>query len=213
MIDFLKGRLAYVESDYVVLNVQGVGYRVFCPNPFVFQGKFDEELMLYVHHHVREEAIALYGFAAREEQTLFRLLLDVSGIGPRVAIGILSGGRPNEVIAAIRREDVMFLTRLHGIGKKTAQRMILDLKDKLSAVAATGEAEAASSAAAAKGAADPNAELAAGTAWTEAREALAALGYTEAELDRVARQLGERIHETGSLDAVMKLALQTLYKG
>src|SRR5690606_1770683 len=92
MIDFLRGKVAHREPEYVVLDVHGVGYRVFCPNPYALAD--EGETTLYIHHHVREDAILLFGFPTREEQSLFRKLLEVSGIGPKVALGILSGGRP-----------------------------------------------------------------------------------------------------------------------
>jgi Holliday junction DNA helicase RuvA len=213
MIDFLRGFIVHRETDYVVIDVHGVGYRVFCANSFAMAiaGKDNEEMTLYIHHHVREDAILLFGFASREEQWLFRRLIDVSGIGPKVAVGILSGGAPDAVIAAIQQEDVAFLTRLPGIGKKTAQRMILDLKDKLAGLPVS----AAASAAVAGGAvATQKALLAAsGGAWGEAKQALLALGYSEAEADRVGATVKSAAPEGASVDALLKLALQVLYKG
>ena len=118
MIEYLRGQVAYAESDYVVLDVQGVGYQIYCGNPFRFD--HNQPLTIYTHHHVREDAMTLYGFTSREELALFRQLLDVSGIGPKVALGILNGGSPKDVLLAIHQENVAFLTRLPGIGKKTA---------------------------------------------------------------------------------------------
>jgi Holliday junction DNA helicase RuvA len=213
MIDFLRGFIVHREADYVVIDVHGVGYRVFCANSHVvaISGKDNEETTLYIHHHVREDAILLFGFTSREEQWLFRRLIDVSGIGPKVAIGILSGGAPDAVIAAIQQEDVMFLTRLPGIGKKTAQRMILDLKDKLAGLPVSS---AASAAVAGGAAAAQKATLAAGSgAWGEAKQALLALGYSEAEADRVGATVKSAAPEGASVDALLKLALQVLYKG
>jgi Holliday junction DNA helicase RuvA len=213
MIDFLRGFVVHREADYVVIDVHGVGYRVFCANPFAvaIAGKENEETTLYIHHHVREDAILLFGFASREEQWLFRRLIDVSGIGPKVAMGILSGGAPDAVIAAIQQEDVTFLTRLPGIGKKTAQRMILDLKDKLAGLPVS----AAAAVAVAGGAvATPTAPAAGGSgAWGEAKQALLALGYSEAEADRVGATVKSAAPEDASVDALLKLALQVLYKG
>ncbi|HZG77016.1 MAG TPA: Holliday junction branch migration protein RuvA, partial [Paenibacillus sp.] len=134
MIDFLRGKPVFVDADFVVLDVRDVGYRVFCPNPYAFAGKADQTVTLFIHHHVREDAVQLFGFATREEQSLFRKLLDVTGIGPRVAVGVLSGGAPERIVAAIQSDDLAFLTRLPGIGKKTAQRIVLDLKDKLDGI-------------------------------------------------------------------------------
>lgn len=207
MIDYLRGTAVHMESDYIVVDVQGVGYRVFCPNPYVFP--MDEDTVVYIHYHVRDDATLLYGFASREEQALFRRLLDVSGIGPRVAMGILSGGRPEEVVMAIRQENIAFLTKLPGIGKKTAQRMILDLKDKLDSFFPGAESIAGSQVAssAAHGAGGWS------TAWEEAREGLSALGYSEAELDRAWEAIKGTELDNASVDILMKQALKALYKG
>jgi holliday junction DNA helicase RuvA len=205
MIDFIRGQLAHVETEYVVLDVQGVGYRLFCASPFGLYDKMGSTVTLFTHHAVREDAMLLYGFVSREEQALFRRLLEVSGIGPRVALGILSGGRPEAVAAAIQQEDVVFLTRLPGIGKKTAQRMILDLKDKLGGLPVALEAAAASTGAVQGSSAN--------AAWREAKEALRALGYKDAELDRAWPEVREKAKDSDGVDALMKLALQVLFKG
>lgn len=207
MIDYLKGYVAHVELEYVVLDVRDVGYRVFTPNPYGL-ARGEEMVQLFIHHHVREDAIQLFGFTTREEQSLFRKLLEVSGIGPRVALGVLAGGRPESVVAAIQQENLTFLTKLPGIGKKTAQRMVLDLKDKLgSAYDASGV-----------GLGLPAAERLAlpddsHASWAAAREALAGLGYRDAELDRAWSALKEKITPDDSPDVLMKLALQQLFAG
>ncbi|MBN2984826.1 Holliday junction branch migration protein RuvA [Cohnella algarum] len=208
MIDFLRGRIVHVEPEYVVLDVRDVGYRVFTPNPYAL-GRNEESTMLFIHHHVREDAIQLFGFATREEQAMFRKLLDVSGIGPRVALGILSGGSPGALAAAIQQENLSFLTKLPGIGKKTAQRMILDLKDKLGAVQ-DGLAFAAAAGVPAPFRTD---EAGNDSAWAVAREALAGLGYRDAELDRAWHVLKDRIKGDESPEALMKQALQQLFQG
>jgi holliday junction DNA helicase RuvA len=210
MIDFVRGALAHVETDYVVLDVQGIGYRLFCANSFGMYDKLGSAVTLYVHHVVREDAMLLYGFESREEQALFRRLLDVSGIGPRVALGILSGGRPAEVVSAIRMEDVTFLTRLPGIGKKTAQRMILDLKDKLDSLPISTEAAAALSTG--EGHAETSGKFTT-AAWREAKDALRTLGYKDAELDRAWPEVREKASDKDGVDKLMKLALQVLFKG
>ncbi|WP_042164703.1 Holliday junction branch migration protein RuvA [Paenibacillus gorillae] len=211
MIDFLRGLVAHLETEYIVMDVQGVGYRVFTPNPYAFAAK-EEAITVYIHHHVREDAILLYGFETREEQSLFRKLLEVSGIGPRVALGILAGGRPDAVVAAIHQENLAFLTKLPGIGKKTAQRMVLDLKDKLSGFISDEGllAVAGLSPNAAKAGGDAQG---AGTAWEEAREALGSLGYTDAELDRAWHGLQSSVTAEETVDSLMKRALQQLFKG
>ncbi|GBF73897.1 Holliday junction branch migration protein RuvA [Paenibacillus sp. 598K] len=204
MIDYLKGQVAHVEAEYIVLDVRDIGYRVFTPSPYAFAGK-QEQVTVYIHHHVREDAVLLFGFATREEQRLFRQLLDVSGIGPRVALGILAGGRPEAVIGAVQQENIAFLTKLPGIGRKTAQRMILDLKDKLAAMPIDGSVATAIE--------EPGLSAAdGGIVWREAREALAALGYTSAELDRAWQSLKDEA-EGASVEQLMKKALQHLFKG
>ncbi|GAA3408284.1 Holliday junction branch migration protein RuvA [Paenibacillus hodogayensis] len=208
MIDFLRGTVAHREADYAVIDVHGVGYRVFCPNPFALPDKA-EGTTVYIHHHVREDAILLFGFGSREEQSLFRRLIDVTGIGPKVALGILSGGRPEAVVSAIQQENVPFLMKLPGIGKKTAQRIILDLKDKLGAV--TSGFDGALLTAAMQEAALPSS--AGGGAWAEAKEALLSLGYTEAEADRAWVSVKPKSKEDDSADVLIKLALQALYAG
>ncbi|WP_106768485.1 Holliday junction branch migration protein RuvA [Paenibacillus faecalis] len=203
MIDFLRGQLVHIENEYIVLEVQGIGFRVFCPNPFVF-GKAEGPVTVFTHHHVREDTMLLFGFPTQEEQRLFRKLIEVSGIGPRVALGILGGGSPEQVVSAIYQENISFLVKLPGIGKKTAQRMILDLKDKLDGFGGyelnTGLFAANET--------QPDDD----SAWAEAREGLKALGYTDSELDKVWLKLKETT-AAESVDVLMKRALQLLFAG
>ncbi|MCE5171712.1 Holliday junction branch migration protein RuvA [Paenibacillus profundus] len=206
MIDFLRGQVAHLETDYIVMDVQGIGYRVYTPNPYAF-AKNDDPVTVYTHHHVREDAMLLFGFGSREEQKLFRRLIDVNGVGPKVALGILAGGKPESVVLAIQQENIAFLTKLPGIGKKTAQRIILDLKDKLDSIGINLSAGALFMDIAVPG------DDVANSAWGEAREALMALGYTDAELDRVWHDLQHRVHADESVDSLMKKALQSLFKG
>ncbi|WP_141334279.1 Holliday junction branch migration protein RuvA [Paenibacillus sp. tmac-D7] len=211
MIDFLRGTVAHRETEYVVLDVRGVGYRVFCANPFAVapkDGKDGGEVTMYIHYQVREDAHLLFGFTSREEQSLFRLLLEVSGIGPKVAIGILAGGRPETIASAIRQENVAFLTKLPGIGKKTAQRMVLDLKDKLGAWTSADDDMAGAGFSLADTASAPLG----GGAWAEAKAALLALGYTEAEADRAGAAIKPKLQGGETTDAVTKLALQALFQ-
>ncbi|MCI3923648.1 Holliday junction branch migration protein RuvA [Paenibacillus sp. TRM 82003] len=211
MIDFLRGKPAFVDSDFVVLDVRDVGYRVFCPNPYAYAGKAETIVTLYIHHHVREDAITLFGFGSREEQALFRKLLDVTGIGPRVALGVLTGGTPERIVSAIQSDDLTFLTRLPGIGKKTAQRIVLDLKDKLDdigvAVSLGGADDGMEAVVAAVGGG-----TGLNAAWREAKDALMALGYTDAETERAWRDIKGKAQPADAADKLIKLALQSLYQ-
>jgi len=205
MIDYLRGRVAHVETEYVVLDVHDVGYRVFTPNPYGI-ARSEETVQLFIHYHVREDATQLFGFPTREEQSMFRKLLDVSGIGPKVALGVLTGGTPGTIAAAIQQENVNFLTKLPGIGRKTAQRMILDLKDKLGTATVSHDPAELTASPQAGRAED-------GSAWGAAREALSALGYREAEIDRAWGLIKDRLKGDESPDALIKQALQQLFQG
>jgi Holliday junction DNA helicase RuvA len=213
MIDFLRGKPVLVDSDFVILDVRDVGYRVFCPNPYAFAGKTEQQVTLYIHHHVREDAITLFGFASREEQALFRKLLDVTGIGPRVALGVLSGGTPERIVSAIQSDDLTFLTRLPGIGKKTAQRIVLDLKDKLDGIGVAVVLGGSDTGLEGLGAAQAGGSSAGlSSAWREAKDALMALGYSDAETERAWRDVKGKAQGTDGADKLIKLALQSLYQ-
>jgi Holliday junction DNA helicase RuvA len=210
MIDFLRGPIVHREADFLVLDVHGVGYRLFCANPLTIQQELGKDITLYVHHNVREDAVTLFGFQTREEQTLFRKLLIVSGVGPRVALGILSYGRPEAIISAIYQENIDFLVKLPGIGRKTAQRIVLDLKDKLVDLLnlpdmAAGQISGAVPAG--------GSSRAGGVAWQEAKQALAALGYTDAEIDRIWPKVQQNANSGVTTDVLIKQALQALFKG
>lgn len=132
MIGYLRGKVMFLYTDYVLLNVHGVGYRVFIANSTRQKLRLHEEASLFVYTSVREDAIILYGFASQEEYDLFLLLISVSGIGPKVALGILSSITVEGLCRAIQNKQASILTKLPGIGKKSAERLILELKDKVS---------------------------------------------------------------------------------
>lgn len=135
MIAHLRGKLLSKHPNQAIVETAGVGYDVVITVPtFSDLPALGNEVALHVHTHVREDTIALYGFLRPAEKQLFEKLLTVSGIGPKLAITILSGMAADEMVAAIRGGDVARLTRIPGIGKKTAERMVLELRDKLPAV-------------------------------------------------------------------------------
>lgn len=142
MIAHLSGRLLEKGPQDVIVDVQGVGYRVMIPvSTFYRLGEEGSEIRLRVHTHVREDVLQLFGFGTAREQRLFEKLISVSGVGPRLALAILSGIEPPELVAALRSGDVARLNRIPGVGKKTAERLVLELKDKVQPEPATdGEA-------------------------------------------------------------------------
>jgi Holliday junction DNA helicase RuvA len=132
MIAHLRGRLIAKHPNQAIVEAGGVGYDVTISVPtFSDLGVTGTEVALHIHTHVREDAIALFGFAHPEEKQLFEKLLSVSGIGPKLAITILSGMAAADMVTAIKSNDVAKLTKIPGIGKKTAERMVLELRDKL----------------------------------------------------------------------------------
>ena len=132
MIGFLRGKVAYLLTDYALLDVQGVGYRVFISGATRQKLHLHGEAQLFTYMSVREDAIQLYGFASQEEYDIFQLLISVSGIGPKVALGVLSHITAEGLCRAIQQKQTSILTKLPGIGKKSAERLVLELKDKIS---------------------------------------------------------------------------------
>ena len=132
MIAHLRGKLAQKDPARVIIDVHGVGYEVFVPlTTFSALPETGSDISIDVHTHVREDIIALYGFSSRRERMIFEKLMTISGIGPKLAVGILSGGSVEDLVTAIRRGDLARLTAIPGVGKKTAERIVLELKDKL----------------------------------------------------------------------------------
>ena len=132
MIAYLRGQIFEKQPNRIIVDVSGTGYDVQVPlSTFYGLGEAGSEIALRIHTHVREEALALYGFATRLEQDLFERLIGISGIGPKLALAVLSGIEPAELIRAIERGDVARLTGIPGVGKKTSERIVLELKDRL----------------------------------------------------------------------------------
>ncbi len=135
MISFLVGTIEEKYENTLVLDVGGVGYELQISNSsLVALPDANETTKVYTYLHVKEDGIALYGFATVEEKAIFMKLITVSGVGPKMAISILSGMKLSDLIVAITREDVSLLSKIKGLGKKTAERVCLELKDKISAV-------------------------------------------------------------------------------
>jgi Holliday junction DNA helicase RuvA len=169
MIASLDGRVLAKLDDGVILNVGGVGYRVRLTAPMLAQARESEELFCFTHLAIRENEWSLYGFQTQEELELFELLLTVQGVGPKAALNMLSVMEPQSVAGAIAGEQAAMLTRIPGIGQKIAQRIVLDLKNKVG-IYATGMTAASSSD-------------------TDAISALTALGYSVAEAQSALKSL------------------------
>ena len=168
MIARLRGKPVARDADGLVLDVGGVGYRVHATPSAVRKSEGGEEVVVETHLHVREDALQLYGFAEPAERELFEHLLGVSGVGPKVALAIVSGYSPAEIRRAIVREDAALFQTIPGIGKKTAQRVVLELKERIAPLAAVADAP----------------HLGAGDGHVVARDALVELGYSAAEAEQ-----------------------------
>jgi holliday junction DNA helicase RuvA len=146
MIGQLRGRLAEKRPNLVLIDVGGVGYLVQVPlSTFAALGELHAEVTLLIHTHVREDALALFGFVSAREKHFFELLISASGVGPSLALKILSGMSVEELVPAIRGGDLVRLTRIPGVGRKTAERIVVELKDKLDVVALETERPTAAS--------------------------------------------------------------------
>lgn len=180
MYEYLKGTIESVTPSYIVVDVQGVGYRVMTANPYVFTQ--NQPTTVYVEQIVRETEQTLYGFATIDEKILFQKLLAVSGIGPKSALAILASNDHSGLVQAIMDNNVTFLTKFPGIGKKTAQQIILDLQNKLADLPFQSSVEITLDV--------PKTDVLEG-ALGEAMLALEALGYAKRDLKSVEKQLSK----------------------
>ena len=192
MIGYLRGKVTYLLVDYCLLDVQGVGYRVFIADSTRSRLHVGEEATLFTYLNVREDALLLYGFYSQEEYDLFQLLISVSGIGPKGALGILSAITIERLCQAIQQKQTAVLTKLPGIGKKSAERMILELKDKVKLTADIDDEEV------------PVVETDGDDMFAEASAALFSLGYTQAEIGPVLRKAAK----CSSVEEIIKFALK-----
>lgn len=192
MIGFLRGRLAAKHPPALLLDVNGVGYEVEAPmSTFYGLPGVGAEVSLHTHLVVREDAHVLFGFGTERERSLFRELIKVSGVGPRIALGILSGVSIDEFHRCVEAGDAASLTRIPGIGRKTAERLIVDMRDRLKALASGVPFEVRGPAQAA-GAPAPNPHA-------EAFSALVALGYKPPEVTRLLQKVDPSVTTTEEL--------------
>ena len=169
MISFLRGRIINKGLNYAIIEVANIGYQVFCGETLLNDLRLDSEAEIYTHHHIREEANDLYGFKALEDLELFELLLTVSGVGPKSALGVLTIASASDIKEAIIRDDANLLTKVSGIGKKTAERLVLELKNK---IIRSGGAMATINSASLGGSDEIDALMSLGYSLSEARAAL-----------------------------------------
>ncbi len=197
MITLLQGRLEVKEPMRVVVICHGVGYEVHVP-----LSSYDRlpapgaECRLFIHHHIWSEGQALYGFVTEAERRLFRLLLDVSGIGPKTALSALSGLPMSELVAAIAQGDTRRLASISGIGRKTAERIVVDLRDRIG----RGEALEAIANAPTGPTSDPKVR--------DAMQALVSLGYKSSEAQRMVGGLSAEFIAASSVEDIIRAALR-----
>jgi Holliday junction DNA helicase RuvA len=182
MIGFLKGRLAAKQPPMLLVDVNGVGYELEAPmSTFYSLPAAGEPVALFTHLVVREDAHILFGFGSDSERRLFRALLKVSGVGPKIALGVLSGASVEDFLRIIEAEDVAMLTRIPGIGRKTAERIIIEMRDNVQKLSMPAGGTAMN-------ALNPGA---AATPQNEAFSALIALGYKPPEITRLLKAADE----------------------
>ena len=204
MISYIKGPLTEIRGDMIVIEAGPVGLEVRVPLSLLDElPKVGEEVKIYTYFQVREDSMSLYGFLSRQDREMFQQLLGVNGVGPKGALGILSALRPDDLRLAILSGDAKAISRAPGIGVKTAQRVILDLKDKVSAddilssVAEDGESSG-----------DISWQGSGGDAVKEAIQALVALGYTNAEAARAVRRT--EVTDIMTAEEILKASLRHL---
>ena len=202
MIAFLRGRVLEKHPNRVIVDVGGVGYDVAVPlSTFYTAGDAGTEITLRVHTHVREDQLALFGFATPLELAAFERLIGISGIGPKLALSVLSGIESRDLIGAIQRGDVARLTRIPGVGKKTAERIVIELRDRLPKVLESSPAPV--------GAEDDH-------AWRDDLiSALTNLGYHRQAIDKVLDKMidGHDASRAPSFEQALRGALKELSRG
>ena len=193
MYEYLAGIITEIKPDYIVIDVNGVGYKVYSPTPFAYQEK--QKARVYIEQIVRDTGITLFGFQTEEDKGLFLKLLSVSGIGPKSALAIMAAENSNSLAEAIEQGEVKYLTRFPGVGKKTASQIVLDLKGKLGDYVQRVDQL-------------PDQEIS--PELNDALLALLALGYNKKEVDRITPLLAKE--QATTADQYIKKGLALLLK-
>lgn len=189
MIAKIKGKIEYLKGNYAVVDVNNIGYKVYLSNYTFGKVAGSESVELFIHTYVREDILALYGFIAQEELDMFELLISISGIGPKASLSILSIATPKTIRTAILNEDPSILTKVSGIGKKTAERVILELKNKVADLSVSEKEEVSVD--------------------VDAVEALISMGYSVTEARDSLKLVPKDIKDIGQR---VKMALKNLGK-
>lgn len=200
MIGYVRGTVSHLLIDYCFIDVQGIGYRVFIAESTRQKISVGVVVSLFTYMHVREDALLLYGFYTQDEYELFLLLTSITGIGPKVAMGILSSIDAKQFRLAISQKNIGILTKLPGIGKKTAERLLLELKDKIGAVTDEDIVESHVT----------SMSTISGDVIDEALQALLSLGYNQNEILPILRKIGKNSY---SVEELIKLALREFMGG
>ena len=197
MIAHLKGQLTYKSPEYAIVDVNGVGYQVFTPlSTYYALPGTGQTVSLKIHTRVREDELKLFGFLTEEEQTIFQKLITINKVGPRLALGILSGMSPEDLLSAVMNNDSARLSTIPGVGKKTAERLTLEMKDKLADLALEMEHTADSS---------PKEGF-----YDDALSALLNLGYKKPEADKALKSVYNQNGQDASLEELIKESLNIL---
>ena len=205
MISYIKGPLTAIEEDVIVVEAGGVGMGIHVPLSVLDRlPGIGREVTVYTYFQVREDAMSLYGFLNRQDRDMFRQLIGVNGVGPKAALGILSTMTPDDLRMAIVTGDAKAISRAPGIGPKTAQRLILDLKDKVSMEEVLGNLALPSDG----GTSAALGTIGMGEAAKEAVQALVALGYSNMEANKAVKQV--EVTETMTAEDVLKASLRYL---
>lgn len=197
MIAHLKGQLTFKSPEYTIVDVNGVGYQVFTPlsTYYALPGS-GQTVSLKIHTRVREDELKLFGFLTEEEQTIFQKLITINKVGPRLALGILSGMSPEDLLSAVMNNDAAKLSTIPGVGKKTAERLTMEMKDKLADMALANEHQ-------------PNAAPSQGF-YDDALSALCNLGYKKPEAEKALKTIFNQNGKDASLEELIKESLNIL---
>lgn len=204
MFEYMTGAVTFISPYYIVLDVNNIGYQIAVANPFRYSSKLNQEIKIYMHQVIRDDAHTLYGFSSLEEKQLFLKVISVSGIGPKSGLAIMALDDHVGLVNAIESQDATYLTKFPGVGKKTAQQLILDLQGKLDDVAIDLVKTPVA------GSQEKLFATSTSPYLDESLEALKALGYSERDIKRIKGELES--HHDKTTDEYLRIGLKLLMK-